>query len=366
MNLPRNIVIGIWIGLIFVVLCGTMYLNLFDLGNAFRLGTITGYEIFAGVATTVNVLLPPGMANLTAWLEGYGIGNYIPGDVTLNWSPDNYPYLIAPVSDYNIYMSDNYTTGFNFNIPNLTLPNTATNYTDINAYPVPERYYVLRADNPSPLKDVNTDTWGKFDINLINTSVNNLNLASIPMIPANKSFSKVIVQNVSNFYIYQISTRNDTTGAWYTADYLGGFGINAWFGSPTYFTTMEPDEAYWIKSRYNKIFTLVGQVAIENRSVQVINTSVNNLNLVGWTSVDKQNFATAIRQNPSNFYIYQISTRNDTTGAWYTADYLGGFGINAWFGSPTYFTSFEPGHGYWIKSRYNTVWNYKPNQVTWK
>jgi hypothetical protein len=366
MNLPRNLVIGIWIGLILVVLCGTLYLNLINLGTSFRLSAITGRDISAGVTTETYVLLPPSVKNFTIWLDDHGIGDYVPGDIILNWSLDDYPFPIAPASDYNMYMSDNYTAGFNFMLPNATLPNTTTTYVDGSASQKPQRYYIIRTDNPSPFKDVNTNTWGKINIYLTSASINGLNLVSIPMLPADKTFGKVLIQNTTNYYVYQVSTRNDTSGSWYTADYLGEYGFDMWFGSPSSFTTVDPDKAYWFKSRYSKTFVLTGEVAVSDRHVPLINTSAQNLNFVGWTSIDKQAFSQAIQQNPSDYYAYQVSTRNDTTGAWYTADYLGEYGFDMWFGSPTFFTSFEPGHGYWLKSRYNVVWNYTPNHVMWK
>ena len=307
----------------------------------------------------VNITVPEGIRNLTAYLRlltnNDTTGTSSDGAVTLNWSSSPSP----DISNILIYYTNDYTYWFNFTTPNWVLPNTATHYNDTNAGSVKERCYIVRVNNSVGLIDNNTDVWCKFNNTMTNISVNNLNLKSNPLTVINDSPLYVIRQNTSNFFLYQFSNRNDSTGAFGTLDYLGGFGINNWFGSPSSFDKIENDRGYWAKSRYNTFWTIVGRAPTANRTVTLYSIG-NKLNLVGFTSMNETKFEKAIKQNASDYNITQISKRNDTTGAWFISDYLGGFGFDMWWSSDPTYTGFDLGIGYWLKSKQNMTWTYTP------
>ncbi|MDD5181937.1 MAG: hypothetical protein PHC66_02050 [Candidatus Nanoarchaeia archaeon] len=309
---------------------------------------ITG---FYPVSTTLFVLGPPAPPNLTVWVEGRIDFENV--SVRLNWTPSN----STDVANYILYTTPNYSAGFDFSVPNLTLPNTTLTIVETNASSFNELYYLLRANASYDLQDDNNKTWGILARQLYNTS-GGYNMVSIPVESLNRTIKEVFVQNESDYYATLLFRRNDTTGDFEAAVYLGAtvFHLDQWIGQ---FSTVDPGFGYWIKVSRPYKFPAVGEVRVENRTKQLYNTtSVGNF--VGWESVTREKIEDVVPNTLTDYNITRIDRRDDATGDFDTVIYLGAtvFRIDAWAGQ---FDKFEPGYGYWLRTDENTVWTYEGN-----
>jgi hypothetical protein len=306
----------------------------------------------------VNATVPESVYNLTVYLRlisNSSGGTASDGVVTLNWSSSPSP----DISNVLIYYTNDYSNWFNFATPSIVLPNTSIQYNDTGAPTVKERCYIVRVNNSQGLVDNNTDVWCKLNISLTTVSVNNLNMKANPVIVINDSPYYTVRQNTSNYYIYQFSNRNDSTGSFGTLDYLGEFGLDSWFGSPSSFDKVENDRAYWVKSNQNTTWVVVGRAPTAQRNVTLYGWGAK-LNFFGFTSMNETRFEKAINQSTGDYNITQTTKRNDTTGRWTISDYLGPWGFDVWWSSDSNFVGFEPGIGYWLKAAQNTTWSYRP------
>lgn len=295
--------------------------------------TANSTAVQSDVNVTVTALGPNPPTNIRLIL------NKTSNETTLNWTLSN----STNISNYVIYVTDDYSTGFNYSNPYTTVSNTTTNWTDTDSDGVDERYYVVRANNTLGLTDGNTYAVGKYNLKLYT----GWNLISLPLLIWNESMSDVLYTAENG----DISERWDGAGQSYDrTDYFAGFG---WFGD---FTTAQVDRGYWyyslksgyVSSPFNN--TIVGAVPTASRSETIYNKTWS---LLGWTSVNTKGLGTVF-PNAANGDIMEYY---DAVGDSYKrTDYFAGFG---WFGE---FTTIVPTRGYWYYSQNTTLynWTYQP------
>lgn len=297
--------------------------------------------------TRVFVYGPPINPNLSLWTKD--LGDYENGTLYLSWNPD------VNISYYKLYMTNNYSNGFNFSAPNQTFDNNTLNFTDTDAADDSEQYYIIRANNTYNLSEYNTDTWGKFVRQLYKTQQNsNISLISLPLSPVNNSLYAIFIQNQSNYFATQVQRRNDVTGSFELVFYLGQYGINQWAGD---FYTLDENTGYFVKTTRDYNISLAGEAKVENKTKTVYSTaSVGNL--IGYTSVVPQRIDDIADNSLGDYNLTKIQRRNDVTGSYDVVFYLGPYGINQWAGD---FYTLEPGIGYWATTAHNTTLTYGAN-----
>jgi|GEM_PF-5048819 len=309
------------------------------------------------LTTSVLIIAPPYFPNTTGKIideGGYTLGNFL-----LNWSLD----LSDNITSYKIYITDNEEVGFNFSNFNVSLPKYVNNYTDTTANQTYKRFYVVRAENEYG-SDNNTAVWGKYDINFINTEENKgMNLISIPVQPLNSSIKEVIIQNESNYKISTLYRYNALERKYDVLFYIPSLG--GWTTANGQFVSLEPGYSYWVKIKDNITYPFGGDFYLRNVSIQLYNTSDNEgMNLVGWSSIKRTPIKEAIIQSSTNYNITEIYRYNASSLTYDIIHYIPE--EDRWTNASGKFTHFEPGYGYWVKTRENMTWLYLANNLTWR
>jgi hypothetical protein len=297
------------------------------------------------VSETRNFTVVEAPTNLTAKLNNDNVS------IDLNWTTVSY------ADSYEIYMTDNYSTGFQ-SAPNVS-DVTDTNWTDSNANDSRQRFYQVAAVKGNARK-ITVLTVGKHYINL-NKS---WNLISLPFKLSNWELDngtnegyKLEVQPhdcIVSLWRYNVSV------GWERTDYVN----ESWKPATgdENFTYLEAGRSYWAETNQSCGLIFVGEVPTENVTVSL---SVG-WNLHGWYSTNISELPTygeppayPLEVEPANS-ITDIDRYNSVTGKWELTVHYKEWGWWPGWGFDN-FTYLEPTVGYYFAVDQTANWEHRPN-----
>ncbi|MEM4267269.1 MAG: hypothetical protein QXK37_00395 [Candidatus Woesearchaeota archaeon] len=275
MRLAYNNIVGVLVIMLLLLSILGPYAVYKRATEVLRYPTVTGKASSIGSIGIHIVLPPPDMnsLNLTAVLAEDN------KSIILLWNS-------VSANNYSIYITDDIVSGFDYANPNIT-GLTATNWTDVNASQAQQRYYKVGVWN-SGLEYVSNETAGKYDIEIKFANGNpagyELNQISLPLMPANLSFSNIVRGGSDGDMVLRFN-RTDLGPnfvGWETNIKIGG----TWMGDFDVFSLLEGYVFINVQTPYN--LTIAGRVPSEEVAISMPavtgSPAGHEMILLGWNS----------------------------------------------------------------------------------